>query len=293
MGNPSEVYDFAKLLADLDDIDRWLTGMGFASVDRIRKYQRNIRSMIAAHESGRVADLQESMPFDQAREILWSYIESDEFAWAVLALRKYYDAELKDVLKRALKGPTDLFLETAKTKQARDRFFELVMAGRLAVAGYQPHFDRGADVSFDFATMRIDLECKRPLTESGIEDAIEKGIKQLGRATGEMGFIAVSLSRMIVPGDPEAIATVPIGGALAYLEQRFSQIIEPAKRFWESRPSSRLGGVWFYAFVPVRVSPGPPFYVPTRLETIVSTARGALRDIQQLLLTALNRGEKA
>jgi hypothetical protein len=293
MESLGELYDFAKLLSGLDEIDRWLTGLGFASFDRVRKYQRNLRRMIVAQESGRIADLQQTMPFDQAREILWSYIEADELVRAILALRKYYDAELKDILRSVLKGPADLFLETPKTKQSRDRFFELIMAGRIAGAGYRPHFDRGPDVSFDFATMRVDVECKRPLTESGIEDAIAKGIEQLGRAAGELGFIAVSLSRIIVPGDPEAIDTVPIGSAVTYLEQRFSQIIEPAKRFWESRPSSRLSGIWFYAFVPIRVHPGPPFYVPTRLETIASTARGALKDIQRLLVTALNQGEKS
>ncbi len=230
------------------------------------------------------------MPLDQAREILWSYIEGDEFVRAVSALRRYYDHELRSVLKSVLKGPADLFLETGKTKQSRDRFFELIMAGRLAAAGYQPHFDRGVDVSFDFATMRVDVECKRPLTESGIQDGIAKGLEQLGRAKGEMGLIAVSLSRIIVPGDPEAIATVPVGSAVAYVEHRFGEIIEPAKRFWEGKRSSRFGGVWCYAFVPVRVEPGPPFYVPTRLEKIASTATGAFREIQSHLLTALNQG---
>jgi hypothetical protein len=293
MENQGELYDFGKLLSELNAADQWLTGMGFRNVDRIRKYQRNIKRMIAAHESGQMEDLQQSMPYDQAREILWSYIEGDEFVRAVSALRGYYDSELRGVLKSVLKGPPDLYLETGKTKQSRDRFFELIMAGRLAAVGYQPHFDRGVDVSFDFATMRVDLECKRPLTESGIEDAIAKGMEQLGRASGEMGFIALSLSRIIVPGDPEAIVTVPRGRVQSYLEQRFSQIIEPARRFWESRNSRRFGGVWFYAFVPVRVDPGPPFYLPCRLERIASTASGALKDIQHLLLSALNAGEKA
>jgi hypothetical protein len=289
----SEVYDFGKLISDLDEIDRWLEDIGFVNPDRIRKYKSNIRRMLEVQESGRIADLQETMPFPQAREILWSYVEADEFVRAIVALRKYYGTELKEILHFVLKGPADLYLETARTKQPRDRLFELIMAGRLATAGYQPYFNRGVDVSCDFATMRVDLECKRPLTEGGIEAAIAKGIEQLARATGELGLIALSLSRIIVPGDPEAIATVPAGQTLTYLEQRFGEIIEPAKRFWESRPSTRLSGVLFYAFVPIRILSGPPFYIPTRLERVVPTAKGALKDILGLLLAALNRGEKS
>jgi hypothetical protein len=45
MEHPSELYDFGKLLADLDGLDLWLKEMGLANPDRVRKYRRNLRRM--------------------------------------------------------------------------------------------------------------------------------------------------------------------------------------------------------------------------------------------------------
>jgi hypothetical protein len=59
----SELYDFAKLISDLDEIDGWLEEMGFANHDRVRKYRSNIRRMMEVQESGGIADLQQTMPF--------------------------------------------------------------------------------------------------------------------------------------------------------------------------------------------------------------------------------------
>jgi hypothetical protein len=286
----SEPYDFNELISDLESIDSWLQEQGLSNPDRIRKYLRNIRRMIEVQKSGGLPDLQHTLPVEEAREILWSYVEADEFVRAISSLRAYHNSNIRVILQSALKGPADLFLEKATTKPARDHLFELIMGGRIAAAGYRPHFDRGSDVSFDFATMRVDVECKRPLTEAGLEGLIRKGIDQLEQRNSEIGIVAVSLSRLIVPGNPEAIPTVPRGEIEVYLDLRFREIIEPAKRFWESRPSSRLTGVWFYGFVPVRVLPGPPSYIPARLERIVSTAKGAYKELQEMLVQALNRG---
>jgi hypothetical protein len=289
----TEAYDFDKLISDLDEIDRWLQSIGLTSADRIRTYRRNIKEMVEAERRGAIPELERTMQLAKAREIFWSYVEGDESARALSALRQFYRPEMKAALQRALKGPADLFLERAKSKQHRDYFFELIMGGRVAVAGYQPYFETYGDVSFDFATMRVRIECKRPLREAGLERAIQKGIEQLGVGDSEMGLIAVSLSRILVPGDPRAIPNVPAAATDAWLEQRFTEIIEPSRRFWEGGRSPKLTGVWFYAFVPFHVYPGPPFYIPTRLEKIVSTARGPKKDLQEMLVHALNCGERA
>jgi hypothetical protein len=288
----SEQYDFSELISNLESIDCWLQKLGLSNPDRIRRYLSNIRRMIEVQKSGGLPELQRTLPFDEAREIFWSYVEAEEFVRAISALRTYDHPDLRTILRSALKGPADLFLEKATTKQARDHLFELIMGGRIAAAGYQPYFNRGADISFNFATLHVDVECKRPLIEAGLEGLIRKGIDQLEQGKSELGIVAVSLSRIIVPGDPGSIPTVPNDEIEAYLDQRFGEIIEPAKRFWESRPSPRLTGVWFYAFVPVRVFPGPPFYIPARLERVVSTAKGAHKGLLEMLVQALNLGEK-
>jgi hypothetical protein len=114
----------------------------------------------------------------------------------------------------------------------RDRFLELIIAGRLAGACFRLYFDRGVDVSFDFATLCVNIECKRPLSAAGLEALIRKGGEQLERASKGLGIVAVSLSRIIVAGDPEAIATVLERGAIEnFLNGRFNEIIQSIKHF--------------------------------------------------------------
>ena len=74
-----EPYDFAGTLSQLDDIDEWLTLLGHSAHDRIRQYRRNIRNMIEIDASGGMEDWQATIPFAKAREVLWSYVEADEF----------------------------------------------------------------------------------------------------------------------------------------------------------------------------------------------------------------------
>ncbi len=87
-------YDFTETLSRLDDICQWLDAMGFAQLDRVRVYSRNIRKIIAAEARGEVQALQESIPIAEAREIFWSYVDADEFVRAVTALRNQLGDDL-------------------------------------------------------------------------------------------------------------------------------------------------------------------------------------------------------
>ena len=62
-------YDFEETLRRLEEISHWLNDLGFVSLDRVRVYRRNIRRMIEVQASGGMEALQESIPFEEAREI--------------------------------------------------------------------------------------------------------------------------------------------------------------------------------------------------------------------------------
>src|SRR5262249_47965381 len=145
-------YDFAETLSRLEDIGQWLDSLGFTRLDRIRVYGRNIRKMFTAHDAGEIEALQESIALSDARETLWSYIDADEFGRAGTALRNELGDDLAAApIQQALSGPADLFLENANNSSGRNFMFELIMAGRLAGAGFRPAFDKGPDVETTFA----------------------------------------------------------------------------------------------------------------------------------------------
>jgi hypothetical protein len=138
--------------------------------------------------------------------------------------------------------------------------FELIMAGRLAGGGFQPSFDKGPDVHVEFAGLQLAMECKRPFSASGLEENIRKAIRQLKQGTADLNIIAVSVSRLINSGDPHSIPELPrheLGHP--YLEARIHEIAQESKRFWFNKLDR--AGILFYAFIPIRSSEGPRYFV--------------------------------
>ena len=244
-------FPFEETLAKLDEIDVWLQGHGYKAHDRIRKYSKNIRQMLAFQASDNL-HLLENISDEKRREIFWSYVEADEFVRAVEPLRSCIgDDVLASPIDKALGGPADLYLENQKNSQGRNFMFELVMGGRLAKAGITPSFDQGPDLQFHFNGMRVAMQCKRPFSRSGLEETISKAISQLKIDNADLSLIAISASRLSNTGDPDAIPTVqdPRAGQ-AYVDARGREIADESRRYW----SEKLGrsGIFFYSFTPVR-----------------------------------------
>jgi hypothetical protein len=245
-----EPYPFEETLAQLDEINGWLRGLGYGAHDRIRKYQKNIREMLRLQSPEDIGVLQ-SIPETKRREILWSYVESAEFVRAVVPLRACLGDDLPAVpIDRALDGPSDLYLENQRNSQGRNFMFELIMGGRLARAGIVPAFDRGPDLQFDFRGLRVAMQCKRPFSRDGLKANIGKAISQLKADCADLSLIAVSVSRLWNSGDPNDIPEVAgtVAGQ-AYLFARGREIADESRRFWKERLDR--GGILFYGFAPV------------------------------------------
>jgi hypothetical protein len=247
-----ELYDFADTLARLDDLDVWLKSLGHRAPDRIRKYNQNIRNMIAVDHRGGIEKLQDKISIDKAREVLWSYVEADEFVRAVTALRaRFGDNVPAAPIEKALHGPVDLFLENENNSAGRNFMFELIMGGRLAAAGFTPSFDKGPDLHFEFDGLQVAVQCKRPLSTSGLAKNISRAIAQLEKNNADIGLIAISASRLLNPGDPDVIPDVLSAElAHAYLRDRLRQIADETHRFWSGKIDR--AGILFYAFTPLR-----------------------------------------
>jgi hypothetical protein len=248
-----EPYPFEETLSLLNEIDDWLKGLGYGAHDRIRRYRRNIRDMLKLQLDDSVDETQalSKIPEEKRREILWSYVEAEEFVRAVGPLRGCLGDQLPAVpIDRALGGPADLFLENEKNSAGRNFMFELIMGGRLAKAGIPPAFDRGPDLQFNFSGLRVAMQCKRPFSTDGIEDNISKAISQLKADNAALNLIAVSVSRLWNSGQPEEIPLVanPSAGQ-AYLDAKGRQIADQSRRFWKEKLDR--SGILFYGYAPV------------------------------------------
>lgn len=248
----TEPFPFDELIANLDEIDTWLRGRGLQAHDRIRRYRKNIKEMIELQRLDENLDTLQNITEERRREIFWSYVDAEEFARAVRPLRATLGDDLPATLvKKALDGPADLFLETQRSSQGRNFMFELIMGGRLAKGGFVPAFDQGPDIQFQFRGMRVAMQCKRPFSMDGIEETIGKAISQLKEDDADLSIIAVSVSRLWNAGDPDDIPIVrdPAMGQ-AILEGRGRQIADETRRFWKEK--LERAGIVFYGYAPVR-----------------------------------------
>jgi hypothetical protein len=260
---------FEEMLAQLDEIAEWLHGKGFQAHHRVRQYQRNIRHMLQAQSDGIFQGL-EHLPESKRREILWSYVEADEFTRAVVPLRARIGIEASTLpIARALDGPADLYLETQKSSQGRNFMFELIMGGRLAKAGFIPSFINGPDLDFNFRGLRVSVQCKRPFSRDGLEETIRKAISQLKKDNADLSLIAVSVSRLWNSGDPNEIPMFQNSETgQAYLDAKGREIADHSARFW--REKLPRAGIFFYGFTPVcwPMPKGTHGYASLRAETM-------------------------
>jgi hypothetical protein len=245
--------------------------------------------MVNAEARGEMWYLQQTMPFDAAREIFWSYVEADELVRALEALRPYDDPNLRTQISLALQGPADLFLEDADSNQGRNFAFELIVGGRLAAAGFPPQYGGQSDVGFQFASLQMGIQCKRPLSEKKLERHIRAAINQVESASAYHGIVAVSLSRIVNPGDPERMPTVYDAEAgHEFLKRRVRAIAYSSKRFWEEKTATSTVGLYLYAFTPLRIQ-RPPGFAPFRYDVVVPIAKnGVHAELMRLLVQAIN-----
>jgi hypothetical protein len=127
----------------------------------------------------------------------------------------------------------------ARTKPATRRF-ELSMGAMAARAGLKPNLSSGnPDVSFNFESRFIKRECKRVLSQDKIFGRLCEGIKQLEKSvrsdSSDVGLVAISLAKLINPGDRILVSEDPYQAlsdelfkALRANEQALAKMYRPA-----------------------------------------------------------------
>jgi len=139
-------------------------------------------------------------------EILASYVDGFELVDALVSLRAGQVKIPHDLLRRALDGQADASRESPKNNQGRNALFELSVGAMLARQNLKPLLGAGnPDVEFSFEGHRILVECKRVLAENRTLPVLSEGIRQLRKqvdlSKGDVGIVAVNISRLFHSGN--------------------------------------------------------------------------------------------
>lgn len=248
-------FDESNLFDDLDKIDTWLTGRGFTQRNRLRTYRENLIAMRDADDD--MAKIHSQMQeAGRVNEMLASYVEDFELSDALKCLLDNKVDIPDELLKRSLDGHADAALETAKSNQGRNAMFELSIAAAVARQGLKPVFNLDKpDLEFQFEGRRVLMECKRVLSENGIDEAMSVGIRQLRKTVNvsadDVGLVAVNISRLVNSGDgwwtiTGEVHPVRVSNMIhGVIEGRESNIR------WRKEPAMR--GMVFYAASPFKI----------------------------------------
>ncbi len=208
-------------------------------------------------------------------EILASYVEGFEIVDSLTCLRAGQVDIPDDLLRRALDGAPDASARKPKSNQGRNAMFELSIGAMLTRENLQPKLSTGnPDVEFRFEGHRILVECKRVLSENRTLPVISEGIRQLRKqvnlSNGEIGLVAVNVSRAFYRGDGywNAPASSDVRGILSEMIRRFIARIDGGILL---KKDAAARGALFYAATPFHIE--GLGYTPVRTATFCAFDR--------------------
>lgn len=262
-------FDESSLFGDLDELDAWLAGRGFTQRNRLRIYRENLIAMRDTIDDVNTIHLQ-MQEAGRVSEILASYVEGFELSDALKCLLDKRVEIPDELLKRSLDGHADAAQETAKSNQGRNAMFELSIAAAVARQGLIPAFNLDKpDLEFRFDSRRVLVECKRVFSESGIDEAMSTGIRQLRKTVDvsaeDVGLVAVNISRLFNGGDGWWTIKGEVH-PVRVLSNMIHRVIEGREANIRRRKEPAIRGMVFYAASPFKVE--GLGYIPVRTATV-------------------------
>lgn len=230
-----------RFVADLNDILVWAAKNGIGRHTRFHVYRDNIEWLRARDAEKDRAQVHAQLS-DEGRltEVLSAFTESIELVETISTLRQSGIVIPQELLRRAFSGPADAYQEDHTSNQARNAMFELSIGASAARQSLMPKLSIGnPDVSFKFDGRNVKMECKRVISENKVERRLHEGIQQLEKSVqlgaGDVGLVAISLSKLVNPGDKFLIADNPhqalsdhVTNMLRINEQKLSAMHRPA-----------------------------------------------------------------
>lgn len=264
---------FEVLSRDLEASVEWLRKLGFrCSHSRLERYLRNLKSLSAAQKEGRIEILRKTHSFPV---LLNSIHEAEEIVTIWRGLSGKMGSREAKRFRDIVGGPSWQFEEVVgkgANAKPRDLFFELYVAARLSLGGFEVSFGSQADVMFNFLGAEVFVECKRPHTDSAIPRKISDGFNQLRQRFRiaripcfARGIVFLSIGKLLSRGthmlrvqtDEELRATA---------DSMCEQFLELCRPHWNLPPDYRISGIAVVLGVPSVVESVPRI---TTVENVV------------------------
>ena len=262
---------YGAILQDLEGLASYLTNLGLrgAPNDRLRGLIADIRTLEKARSEGRLQALEA-----QPAGLVWSLVEGEEFAEIFKGIAGYNPEIVKELMRKALKGPLRPDDETDASNLARNTVFELLLGSRFLRTGANPTLGQQADLLIDHFGSHLYIECKRPQSERSIEENIGKALGQLRqrlasdpRPDSSAGLVAVSISKAVNP-ESKWLVVDQEADIERSLTREAERIHEQYARDYRRKGDSRLIGVLYHILAPVRVrrNGGLPLFVASQID---------------------------
>gem|GEM_PF-1244958 len=299
---PFSQRNYCTILQDLEGLGSHVTNLGLhgAPNDRLRGLIADIRTLEKARSENRLQAL-EIQP--QVAGLVWSLVEGQEFAEIFRGITGYNPQVVKELMRRALKGPLRPEDETETSNHGRNTIFELLLGSRFLRAGANPTLGQQADLLIDHFSSHLYVECKRPQREQSIQGNISRALGQLRQRIASdphpdssAGLVAISISKAVNPESKWLVVDDE-----ADIERNLTRVAErihaQCARDYERKGDPRLIGVLYHILAPVRVrgDSGPPLFAASQIDlwldengvrTIFPVSGDALRKVLQGLRPA-------
>jgi len=253
--------NYSEMLAQIDALEIGIRTHGLDPRNtRLAKYKRDI-SILADPNKLKSPRTHFSEP--ELRELFFTFTEVNELHTIFSALSPQHENVLKPRFLEVITGPPSSAAEKTSNSGNRPRNFqfELLLASLFLQAGFPIMEDASADIRTEFMNRPIFVECKRPQRQTGIHAAIKDGVSQLKKrlsddATGAVGILALSLSKVITEGDT-MLRAPDASTALRILTDKVHQLTEPQVPYFHAQAQSSVAGILVHASAPT-IPQNPP-----------------------------------
>lgn len=222
---------------------------------RFAVYQQRIeyldQAIKQAREAGTTPVLKEGV---SDLEYIVSLVEATEFGDTLPYLSTCDPSLVRPKLTSVLAGPMLPSDEDQASNQARNLLFELNLATHLSRAGFHPRLGEHPDLLCEVVGKTLFFECKRPFSASKVSKRISQAAKQLRvnlkvAAPGTRGVIAISVSKVLNPGDKLFVTPNELRGRQG-LEDALEAVGGKFKKSWIGFSRSNIIGILFHAITP-------------------------------------------
>lgn len=223
---------------------------------RINKYRKTINLLLNAYKKGTTRELLNKGKFP---EIVSSFYEIREIIDIWHGLKEIDSEELRLRLKKLIKGPENIAYESVESSSnyPRNIGFELYIAARFAVPGFNIHLNANGDLSLVYQGRPVYVECKRPNQLNKLKRNINKAFSQLEKKyragnNKAVGLIALSINKLINP-EQKLLVTDTLQDLENSLGGLVGKFIRDHESHWQKRDDKRTIGIIVSLQVPCEI----------------------------------------